>query len=199
MPETLQTILSAATAGVLSILVVGIWNLISGWVKERLVRLVPLLGPLLIGVIVALVSGLIVMNWNAISHLEDTVASNTDRVTTSSVPNGAVMTFDRKTCPPHWTEYEPAYGRFIRGIDRSGRGIDPDGMRAPGSIQNEDFLAHSHTRPRGVYNAMGGPDASWVAHARFLGYGHAKPPATGKSGGIETRPDNVALLYCEKE
>ena len=115
-----------------------------------------------------------------------------------SMPSGAVLAFNRETCPPDWKEYALAYGRFIRGIDKSDSGIDPDGERELGSTQSERFMAHSHTRPGGVYDAGGGRDASWVAHGRHFGYGHSDPPSTGAEGGSETRPDNVALLYCEK-
>jgi hypothetical protein len=115
-----------------------------------------------------------------------------------AMPKGAVLAFNRQSCPPGWQEYAKAYGRFIRGIDKGESGIDPDGVREPGSTQDEAFAAHSHSRPRGVYDAGGGPDASWVAHDHYFGYGHANPPETGKAGGGETRPDNVALLYCEK-
>ncbi|MCY4109183.1 MAG: hypothetical protein OXG11_09165 [Chloroflexi bacterium] len=114
------------------------------------------------------------------------------------LPTGTVVAFNRNEYPSGWKDYAPAYGRFIRGIDKADSGIDPDKGREIGSIQNEQFLAHTHTRPRGVYDAGGGSDASWVDHARHFGYGHAKPPETGTTGGKETRPDNVALLYCEK-
>ena len=116
-----------------------------------------------------------------------------------SFPSGAVIAFDLEKCPtPGWEEYKLAHGRFIRGINRSGGNIDPDGERKLGSIQNEQFAAHKHTRPKAVYDAGGGPDSSWVAHSRSFGYGHSNPPPTGTEGGRETRPDNVALLYCEK-
>jgi hypothetical protein len=115
-----------------------------------------------------------------------------------TMPRSAVLAFNRKSCPPGWEEYTKAYGRFVRGIDKSGSGIDPDGAREPGNTQDESFMAHSHSRPRGVYDAGGGSDAAWVAHDHYFGYGHKNPPGTGKAGGSETRPDNVALLYCEK-
>lgn len=121
-----------------------------------------------------------------------------DIIERASPPRGAVVAFNSRTCPSGWREYAQAYGRFIRGIDKVDSGIDPEGIREVGSIQNEQFLGHNHTRPRGVYDAGGGSDASWVDHARHFGYGHANPPETGTTGGSETRPDNVALLYCEK-
>ena len=80
------------------------------------------------------------------------------------VPSGAVIAFDSEKCPTlGWREYKLAHGRFIRGINRSGGDIDPDGERKAGSIQDEQFAAHSHTRPKDVYDAGGGSaDASWV-------------------------------------
>jgi len=82
-----------------------------------------------------------------------------DIIERASLPRGAVVAFNSNTCPSGWREYSRAYGRFIRGIDKADSGIDPDGRREVGSIQNEQFLAHTHTRPRGVYDAGGGSDA----------------------------------------
>lgn len=116
------------------------------------------------------------------------------------LPSGAVLAFNLEQCPePHWKEYQQAYGRFVRGIDKSGNGTDPDGKRAPGSIQHDQFAAHTHERPRDVYDAGGGDDAAWVAPDRHFAFGYSNPPPTGATGGSETRPDNVALLYCEKK
>jgi len=115
------------------------------------------------------------------------------------IPPGAVIAFNSHQCPPGWEEYSPAYGRFIRGIDRGETKVDPVGERGPGSHQEDQFASHSHARPKGVYDAGGGPASSWVAHGRYFGYGHSNPPATGEAGGNETRPENVALLYCEKK
>lgn len=61
-----------------------------------------------------------------------------------TVPPGAVMAFNLTTCPTNWSEYAPAYGRFIRGIDKSGTAVDPDGQRAPGAIQNDSLQNHTH-------------------------------------------------------
>ena len=38
----------------------------------------------------------------------------------TTVPSGMVAAFNLTACPSGWTEYTPAYGRFIRGIDKSG-------------------------------------------------------------------------------
>lgn len=36
-----------------------------------------------------------------------------------------------------FTEFKPAHGRFIRGIDKSGNKIDPEGKRSPGKLQSD--------------------------------------------------------------
>lgn len=118
----------------------------------------------------------------------------------TKIPRGAVVPFDSAECPSGWTDYLPAQGRFVRGIDKTGAKIDPDGRRAPGALQQDEFAEHRHDRPAAVYDAGGGANASWVASARHLGYGHTNPPPTGPAGrGDETRPKNVALLYCHKQ
>ncbi len=75
--------------------------------------------------------------------------------TASSVPSGAVMAFNLSACPTGWSEYAPAYGRFIRGIDKSGTNIDPSGQRSPGDVQADDFKTHSHGYS-GMHNEYGG-------------------------------------------
>ncbi len=115
-----------------------------------------------------------------------------------SLPHGAVIAFNRDTCPSGWREYTPAYGRFIRGIDRSGDNIDPHprGERKPGSIQEDDLGSHFHSRPNDVHSGYQDGRA-WIASAKHFSYANGNP-FTGETGGRETRPVNVALLYCEK-
>lgn len=107
-----------------------------------------------------------------------------------AVPSGAVIAFDLKECPAGWSEYEKAHGRFIRGIDRGDPKTDPQGERQPGSLQEDLLKSHTHTHkaPRHYNSGAGG-------HAR------AKPDGSGTTsatGGAETRPKNVALLYCRR-
>lgn len=113
------------------------------------------------------------------------------------LPPGAVVAFDQKECPPgsQWVEYPEAYGRFIRGIDKADKPIDPDGLRAPSSTQDHQFAAHFHEQPKDVYDT----GVAEVANGEWWGYGHRSPPPTGETGGDETRPVNVALLYCEAQ
>lgn len=76
-------------------------------------------------------------------------------------------------------------GEFIRGWD-AGRGVDIS--RAFGSNQSDELKSHTHTY-RGATITAGGADPSGSGFTFQAG-------ATGATGGNETRPRNIALLYC---
>ena len=78
-------------------------------------------------------------------------------------------------------------GEFVRGVD-GGRGVDAG--RALGSFQADEIKAHTHSGTAGDAGttSVGGgnrdtDDASYT---------------TDSTGGSETRPRNIALLYCIK-
>ena len=73
---------------------------------------------------------------------------------------------------------------FLRGWD-DGRGVDSG--RTLGSAQAQDIQAHTHTIPLGN-NATGGGGSP----------GGAGSLNTGSTGGTETRPRNVSVLWCIK-
>lgn len=124
----------------------------------------------------------------------------------SAVPAGAVMAFYRNTPPTGWLECNgqsvAAYpnlvalgiittpdlrGFFVRGWDNS-RGIDPG--RALGTSQEDAFESHVH--------GYGYPSNYGVG---FQGPGTINAGAyynTSATGGTETRPKNIALMYCIK-
>lgn len=115
---------------------------------------------------------------------------------------GAVIPFKASECPNGWAEYEPAKGRFIRGIDRSGT-IDPDGKtRVIGSIQDDDVKAHTHPY-KDIYWSE-----AWGTVAGSLwgnkgdqdrdNKGYEMDRTTVSNQGSESRPKNVSLLYCIK-
>lgn len=108
--------------------------------------------------------------------------------------SGSVVAFNKKKCPEDWEPYTDLYGRFIRGLDKSKK-IDP--KRKLGSIQDDTVQEHIHAN---MYANHGGNNPA-VAH-----HGASDKNAAAKTGGIEkarhsneTRPKNVALLYCEKK
>ena len=84
-------------------------------------------------------------------------------------------------------------GYFPRGWD-DGRGIDTG--RTFGSAQADDIISHNHgivmyTGPAGV-NYAGSYAAGLASIAGPVWF------ATSDTGGVETRPRNIALLYCIK-
>ena len=116
-------------------------------------------------------------------------------------PPRAVLAFASQECPSGWDEYRHAYGRFVRGVDRSGKGIDPSGERDHGTHQDDAFKKHTHparmeigaepesgrARADEAAGAHGRHGTYYIAHFHLL-----------EEGGLETRPRNVALLYCVK-
>lgn len=89
-------------------------------------------------------------------------------------------------------------GEFVRGWDDA-RGID--GGRNFGSSQDDAFKAHYHIS--GVYDAsypfaVYGTESVASGQRRGNQTGCDTSPITSTVGGTETRPRNIALLYCIK-
>lgn len=82
-------------------------------------------------------------------------------------------------------------GEFVRGLD-SGRSVDTN--RAMGSAQADELKAHTHierhTGTGGATNQIGYGGGSAGGTDSVL--------STGSTGGSETRPRNIAMLYCIK-
>lgn len=114
----------------------------------------------------------------------------------SAAPAGAVVSFALEECPEGWTAYAPLSGRFIRGKCITGQPCnDPSGVRAVGSVQADEIKSHTHTvRSRhGAANWNGGSVRATDEGGSIIG------SATSATGGDETRPKNVTLLYCRKD
>jgi hypothetical protein len=114
----------------------------------------------------------------------------------ADLPVGSVMPFNLSACPSGWVAADGTggtpdlRGEFIRGLD-SGRGIDTG--RVLGSAQIDMFKSHTHNSS--VYGPGGA--AAYLA-STYNSYFDATTQVTGATGGTETRPRNVALLYCMK-
>lgn len=81
-------------------------------------------------------------------------------------------------------------GEFVRGWDH-GRGIDVG--RVFGSNQLDAFKEHSHLIEHGLGSQ--GTGGTWANST----YQNLSPPTSGyATGGNETRPRNIALMYCIK-
>ena len=124
------------------------------------------------------------------------------------VPAGAVMAFYRSTPPTGWLECNgqsaAAYpnlvaigvittpdlrGFFVRGWDNS-RGIDPG--RALGTIQQDEFKSHNHIYDRITSGTTGVQAGTYDTPQGNVNF------SSGNTGGTETRPKNIALMYCIK-
>jgi phage-related tail fiber protein len=85
-------------------------------------------------------------------------------------------------------------GEFLRGWDH-GRGIDPG--RVLGTYQGDSFKAHSHNHTadnsKGISNIPVGTTTGSGQYAVTDGGN-----ITGLSGGIETRPRNLVVMWCIK-
>ena len=81
-------------------------------------------------------------------------------------------------------------GYFPRGWD-DGRGIDVG--RVFGSTQEDDFKSHTHANSFGVSWEL----SSTTVYNNNKKYVDINQPLTA-TGGTETRPKNIALLYCIK-
>jgi trimeric autotransporter adhesin len=115
-----------------------------------------------------------------------------------TIPTGAVMAFDLVACPSGWTEYTAARGRFLRGID-NGAGNDPSGTRAPGNVQADDFKSHTHALDSLTVTPYTMWDGDVDGSVNATGYDKSTMGGTATAtGGSETRPKNVAVLFCRK-
>jgi hypothetical protein len=97
-------------------------------------------------------------------------------------------------------DYKPAYGRFVRGMDPTGE-VDPDKIRLPGTTRSDAIVSHTHqigvTGGDGKEMVPGGATQSLAGFVQDTwGGGPAKHPDSNSGGSTETRPKNVALLYC---
>src|SRR5690606_22835041 len=119
------------------------------------------------------------------------------------VPTGTIAAFAAASCPNGWSEYTPARGRFLRGIDNDA-GNDPDGTRAAGSTQGDAIGNHKHEiAGRSISNKAsgastiyyiydhGGDPGSWSHNS----YNTTSDPST-RNTATESRSKNVAVTFC---
>jgi len=115
----------------------------------------------------------------------------------SSVPAGTVAAFNLTTCPAGWIPADgnggtkDLRGSFIRGYGTSTAGTAASG--GFGLFQDDEFKSHRHyiSSMRSQNIGGGGSNNIWDVDSGAT--------YTNYEGGTETRPDNVALLFCQKD
>lgn len=131
------------------------------------------------------------------------------RLEENELPQNAILAVSsNEKCPERWKPYDKAYGRFLRGIDLSGSKVDADGKREAGTLQGDAFQGHKHRSDGNWFmtddNAPpnGRVTPGGAVGSRHFGYVGliASDPAFGEARvASETRPKNVAVLYCARE
>ncbi len=126
-----------------------------------------------------------------------------------STPSGAVMAFNLNACPTGWKLADGTSGTpdlrgvFIRGLDTrivEAGGKDPgragmDSVDALGDYQADELRSHFHSVT--FYG-----NSKVTANSGFSGADAVSKWQTRRTtftGGAETRPKNVALIYCVKD
>ncbi|EHQ05808.1 Tail Collar domain protein [Leptonema illini DSM 21528] len=133
-----------------------------------------------------------------------------------AAPEGAVISFNLAECPKGWAPADgndgtpDLRGRFVRGRDDAGTGAagrDPDGVRGLGGYQPDAFQGHAHAPQTGYFwiildgAGVAGPAFGSSIQTIHSTTGGAVSDGTHGSPRIasETRPKNVALVYCMRK
>jgi len=151
--------------------------------------------------------------------LDEDPTAQVTAVINQMVPVGTIISYGGKadSFPPGWLpcdgstfdqdQYPDLYvalgntntvpdlgGYFLRGLDPSGK-VDPDGAgRDTLSVQEDEFAGHTHdiqsmaTYGNDPYKGGDPPGVPWCEDL-------AGAQTTTNTGGNETRPKNVAVLY----
>ena len=116
-----------------------------------------------------------------------------------SSPQEVILAVASDNCPEGWIDYAPAYGRFVRGIDKSNAKVDLDGMRKFGTHQGDMVKKHTH---KAEYRRGKDNDSNGGGHNhKVTDVTKAETITTDNctNCGGENRPKNIALLYCQKK
>ncbi|MGD9276077.1 MAG: hypothetical protein PVJ67_02805 [Candidatus Pacearchaeota archaeon] len=127
-----------------------------------------------------------------------------------AIPSGAVMAFNLNTCPGGWSPADGSgvsgdypsldlRGVFVRGMETfdgvsfNNRDEDRSGAGTLGTYQDDEFEEHRHQLDK----TAGGVETVSGELSDYRG-GYS-PIYTSYEGGTETRPKNVALIYCVRD
>lgn len=118
----------------------------------------------------------------------------------SQLQDRSVVGFMSEKCPYGWTPVQNAQGRFLRGIDSSGSTkIDPSGIRIPGSVQEDMLAKHTHIYKSGFHDGQSNSGTGADPNKKDSVLTETDEGRTkGGELGPETRPKNMAVLFCTK-
>jgi microcystin-dependent protein len=179
----------------------------------------------IIGTTLDIASGKLKVRSAGITSNELAAEAVTPAATTfanSLLPAGAVMAFAMNSAPSGWIAadgssvstsgiyallfaaigytYGGSGGSFnlpdLRGYFVRGSGTNSDGTAsgAFGVKQLDDFKSHSHIQLNSALTGNAGTTGTQFGPVRY----GSNTVATELSGGTETRPRNIAMLYCIK-
>ncbi len=168
------------------------------------------------------------LDGNLVIGVDNTVAQTDqideyidEQINEIGVPPGAIMPFAMNTAPAGWLACQGQvvngsdYGSLssaigttyntggetslqfrlpdLRGYFVRGAGVNSDGTTsgAFGVKQADELKAHTHTFTQAIFGPVdAGSDGNKIAQQTT--------GTTGSTGGTETRPKNIAMLYCIK-
>jgi hypothetical protein len=172
-------------------------------------------GYLFVVAVVAIASTLVV-NYFIMAWTEPTgIPPNGGITMEDPLPSESIMAFNLSSCPTGWraadgTNSTPDLrGQFVRGMNDFGTGARSDGNQDPdsrslGSLQADDANSLHIVRTGTMFGWLVADlilpdDGSWT---NWTTTGRADGGNRGlrfRKKGTETRPTNVAMIYCVKD
>ncbi|MBE7438405.1 MAG: phage tail protein [Spirochaetales bacterium] len=151
---------------------------------------------------------LVAQTINTFSSGESVSSSRINQNFQMVAPPGLVAAFMLTSCPSGWIAADGSNGtpdlrgRFMRGLDDMGTGAagnDPDGVRAVGAAQADAFANHNHNTAYDYQRFVGGAGNGAAIIAIFGAVDGSATLTMNNTGGNETRPKNVALIFCMRK
>ena len=115
-----------------------------------------------------------------------------------SIPKGAVVAFAEDACPPGWTDYNKARGRFLRGKDNE---------KIEGLAGKDEVILSVKNMPRHRHRIHGTDhnltpkhvDYSSNEYGKYIG-SHAQTEYAGEEqpSAIALVPEYVAVRFCRR-
>ncbi len=153
------------------------------------------------------------------NHFDDIIFYQSQTEPGEAVPSGAVMAFNRSSCPQGWSEFTQGRGRSIVGVGSytnnyilgDGRNwnvnlnylLGDTGGFASWVQSVDELAAHSHTtnmRRDNLFVWGFGNRGALDTNQSFGDQPHSfTSEPEGNSQPMENRPPYIALLYCRKD